>query len=234
MPLTYEQLAPSLYKQARKLVAKSHGRFQTHELVNACWLRGNVQKLKTIKFASKRAYYDMIDYIRDETGLRNDKKAREAGKFVPNAISLHTFIGDEELNGTYFELQETLPGITDRGQERIDTKDLFERLCRGLDWQDALALKLRFIEGFDLEEIGRTIGLTGSRISQLLKNMLPRLKVILENLQANEKMNRRKERPPEKKAEYERLYRNECISRKKHALAVVGEVAGTVVWKKKE
>jgi RNA polymerase sigma factor (sigma-70 family) len=243
MALTYEQLAPALYKQAG-ILAKKCFAFKAHELVAECWLMGNVQKLKSIKFASRRAYYDMIDYIRLETGCRNTKKALAKGKFVPKTYSLSTHLSGEELDGSHYELQELVPGVIDRGSERFDTKDLFDRLCRGLDQQEALILKLTFLENFKRKEVGKVAGLTESRISQLLSNLLPRIATILQNLGYENKMVKIPERTPRVKQNfaggrnsplYNRLYYiankdriakrrkkryNDSPRCKKHALAV--------------
>lgn len=230
MPLTYEQLAPALYKQAMALHRK-YPWFQVNELVAECWLMGNVQKLKSIKFASKRAYYDMIDYIRRQTGSRNTKIALAKGKFVPKTYSLSTYLSGEELDGSHYELQDIAQGVIDLEPERIDTKDLFEKLCKGLSRQETLILKLIFIDGFNQAEAGKVIDFTESRISQLLSNILPRIRIILENLQLTENVNTRRkvEKIPFKAdtPEYRRIYNQRCgkvirerVGRKRHALAV--------------
>ena len=229
MALTYEQLAPALYKQARALAKKCFA-FEADELVAECWLIGNVQKLKTIKYASKRAYYDMIDYIRLQTGCRNTKKAKAKGKFVPKTTSLYTVFGAADDNKEH-QLKDILPGKSDGRMERIDTKDLFEKLCKGLDRQESLILKLIYVDGFNQAETGRVIGHSESRVSQLLKNLLPRIRVILENLKLTENVNKRiKEFKIPFKAdtkEYRRIYHqrngkrlSERATRKKHAGAV--------------
>ncbi len=117
--------------------------------------------------------------------------------------------------------------------EHIDTKDLFEKLCMGLSRQESLILKLRFVEDFEQKRIGKVLDLSESRVSQLLTNLLPRIRVILENLKLTENINnRRNEFKIPFKAdtkEYRRIYQqsnrkmlNEQAGRKKHAIAVHG------------
>lgn len=210
MPLTYEQLAPALYKQATAIQGKLPW-FQVHELINACWVKGNVQKLKNIKFAMKRGRYDMFDYIRGETGSRNRQRAtRKADALRNKGNSEHvlqnhdqpnigiTSLEDSIYNNKNHQCEQNLrkdmiPGKPDTEPERIDTKDLFEKLCKGLDRQDALLLKLFFLKGFNQREASEVIGHSESRISQMLANLLPRIRVILENLQLTENVNNRRE-----------------------------------------
>ena len=184
MPLTYEQLAPHLYKWAGHFARKSLGRFQADELVAEVWLMGKAQKLKSIKFASTRAKHDMIDYIRQQVGRKNQTCKKY--EFRLKTQSLQTHLDDE------YELQETIPSKSDPGFEHIDTKDLFKKLCMGLCRQEALILKLRFLDDMKMIEIGKALDLSESRVSQLLMNLLPRIRVILENLKLTENRNNRR------------------------------------------
>lgn len=248
MALTYEQLAPALYKQARKLCGNISG-FQVHELINACWLMGEIQKLESINFAQARAKYDMLDYIRRETGSRPKQNATRKSDALrnkgsnehvlqnhdhanPTVKSLQTVLWYDK-DGEYL-LQDDIPGKIDAEPENIDAKDLFDRLCRGLNRQESLILKLRFLEDFEMKKIGIVIGVCESRVSQMLANLLPRIRVILKNLRLTEKVNNRREghKPQFKRdardvAEYQhnaylrrRKLAYEARSRKRHALAV--------------
>ena len=257
MPLTYEQLTPALYKQAGKLCDNIPG-FQVHELVNACWLMGNIQKLKTLKYAMGRARYDMLDYIRDETGSRNRQRAtRIADELRNKGGNEHVLQNHDKPNieivslsknlyedGDEMRLEETIPSIREYETENIDTKDLFEKFCRGLSRQESLLLKLYFIEGFTQLETGRVIGFTESRISQMLSILLPRIRIILKNLGYENKIQSKPEKPEREKQNipggrnsplYSRIYylnnRHKIIERRKkryqerknrkyHALAV--------------
>jgi len=64
--LTYDELAPILYKHAYRFAVLSHGRHTAHELISAVWLKGKCQKLPDIKLAHQRIVFDMIDYMRHE------------------------------------------------------------------------------------------------------------------------------------------------------------------------
>ena len=220
MPLTYEQLAPSLYKWGRILSVK-FPRFQAHELINAVWLKGDIQNVKNIRFASKRAKCDMIDYMRDETGYRR--------KFRLHITSLEARLDGDEFNNTEFNLTEVIHDTRSTpGYERIDQKDLFEKLCKGLSRQETLIIKLVYIEGLNQRETSIASGLTQSHISLKLKNLLPRIRVILENLgyecRNTETKEKRAEYQKKSSLEYQRNYYeknkkriNAQIARRRHA-----------------
>ena len=185
MPLTYEQLKPAMYKQARYFARKSYGRFQTEELVAEVWLIGRIQKLKSIKLASARAKHDIIDYMRTQNG----RKGHREYEFNKSITSLQTAMGDSEDDRN---LEVLVASKADPGFEQTETKDLFDRLCRGLCRQETLILKLRFIEDMRQTEIGKALDLSESRVSQLLTNLLPRIRIILENLKLTQNRNNRR------------------------------------------
>jgi RNA polymerase sigma factor (sigma-70 family) len=177
MPLTYEQLAPSLYKWANIFACKFN-EFERDELVNAVWEIGRIQKLKNIKFASRRAKNDMIDYMRRKTDLRIVRRWEEKGKNYPKKVSLQKMMENKESDKPF----QTLQCKTDPGPAEIDTKDLFEQLCKGLDRHDTLILKLMFFEEMNQEEIAKIVGVTESRISQRTANLLLRTRAKLKKL----------------------------------------------------
>ena len=196
---------------------------------------GNVQKLKILAFAKARARYDMLDYIRRETGSRNRQLATRKADALRNKgnnehvlqnhdwpnveiISLEVSAYQEDPNEVSPSgRKDIIPAKPDGRTEQIDTKDLFEKLCKGLCRQDALLLKLCFLEEFNQREAGDVLGHSESRISQLLTNLLPRIRVILKNLGYENEM---RQKPEPDRAEYKRLWRQEKLNRKRHALAV--------------
>lgn len=206
MSLTYEQLAPALHKWAF-IYAKKYPQFQVDELVNAVWLIGRVQKLKHIKFASRRVRYDMIDYMRKQTRCRVDARLRGQGKFVPTTQSLQHRLTDD------LELQDTIAVKTNLEHADIDTRDLFDKLCKGMSRMETLIVKLLFIEGFGQVEIGKVAGLSESRISQMLTNLLPRMRVILKNLGLDERVNRKLGQSPREKQNFGRVRNHRLYNR---------------------
>ena len=163
--LTYEQLAPALYKWA-SILSHRFPMFERDELVNAVWLMGRIQKVKHIKFASKRAKCDMIDYIRMQTGSRLRRK-------LPKVCSLETSI---DSNG---HMLKSIISYTCNGMAEVDAKDLFKRLCKGLSKRDVKVLKLRVLDGLNMREIAEKMGFTQSNASIILERIRERTKEIM-------------------------------------------------------
>ncbi len=65
---TFKEVEKNLYKQALKIINKFPNKYEVDELVNEVWLMGNIQKVKDIRYVSRRAFFDMIDYIRKIEG----------------------------------------------------------------------------------------------------------------------------------------------------------------------
>lgn len=151
--LTFKQIEPHLHKWAKYFRNK---RFQHWELINAVWEMGWVQKLDRIQFASARIKYDMIEYMRNETGFRRVE--------LPKTYSFSSV--DEELT------IEKIIGINDGCFGQVETKDLFEFLLKGLPCKAKLAVHLRYECNYAQSEIAKVIGVSSSRISQILSKAL--------------------------------------------------------------
>lgn len=154
--LTYEQLAPLMYKIAGEFAQASRGRFEPAELVNEVWLKGNVQRLKSIKFAPKRIRYDIIDYMRQQTSCRRKYK-----------IYFHSPQTSPETDLT--DIIFVIPDHT----EEIDDNDFFEYLIKGLDRKCTLTVKL-VAAGFSGYDISRVLGYSLSESHLLLNGKIRR------------------------------------------------------------
>ena len=71
-------------------------------------------------------------------------------------------------------------GTQSRDHDQAAMIDLADALAR-LDPQDRAIVGLRFIAGFDSEEIGRAVGLTPSNVRTRLHRLLERLRRDLEH-----------------------------------------------------
>lgn len=60
--------------------------------------------------------------------------------------------------------------------ERLARRDVWRSVSRGLSPKERLLLILYYMEGLTMEETGRSLGLTESRVSQLHSNLLKRLR----------------------------------------------------------
>ena len=162
--LTFEQLEPALHKWARHFQCND---FEHWELINAVWAKEDVQKLKNIAYASARVKFDMIDYMRDYSKRYQESK----GGFYPST-TLFSVIGSEET-----DFRDTLKAKQDFC--RIESRDLFDILCEGLNRTQKLIMRLRYECDFPISLIGKVIGVTEARISQIHANILVQLKARL-------------------------------------------------------
>jgi RNA polymerase sigma factor (sigma-70 family) len=65
---------------------------------------------------------------------------------------------------------------TDQAMERLEEDDAFQGMLGCVDRIERRILEWRFVEDMTLAEIGASLGITESRISQMLREMMPRLK----------------------------------------------------------
>ena len=136
------------------------------ELVNIVWLMGNIQKLHP-KLWLSRARYDILDWLRSaEMYGRPEAKTYEKRYQVKNPFGL--YFGEENL-----ERKEL--GRLDKSINAVDTKEWLNYVTRYWSRQDKLILVL-MIEGMDQVTISKTIGVSPSRICQLEKMIIERLK----------------------------------------------------------
>ena len=234
---------------AERLISKLPCNVQLDDLISD-GLFGLMEAIQTydpergVKFETycwPRIKGSIFDEIRRQTGSRNRQRAtrkadapRNKGNnehvlqnhdrpnVEINSLSKNIYNDEQDLL-----LIEIVTCKNDCEIERIDTKDLFERLCRGLSRQDSLLLKLYFLDGFNQKEAGDVSGHSESRISQKFSNLLPRIRIILENMRLHENSNdRRKGRKvcfAKDKRDLSEIYRRDkerTKHRKKHALAV--------------
>ena len=145
--LAFEQLQPALHKWARHF---RNNRFQHWELINAVWGMGRVQKLKHIQYASARVRYDMIEYIRKQLG-------RTPKPYTHNLIHYdHEKDIEENLRDKHNVFQQ------------IEISDFFEVLLKGFSRREKIAIRLRYELDFAQPEIAKVMGVTQSRVSQIL------------------------------------------------------------------
>jgi hypothetical protein len=182
--LTYEELEKVLYVVAKKYAKHLGGKVQVDELVNAVWLKGNIQKLPDIRLAWRRAIYDMIDYVRTEFGYKDRCRILSTGKLNPNygrpgpKMRVHMRTIDTCATEDGMTLAETL-GECDLRFNEIDESDFFNFICHNLTRREKLIVSLK-LHGFTHKEVGEVVELAESRVSQILiKEIGPRILVNL-------------------------------------------------------
>lgn len=85
------------------------------------------------------------------------------------------------------QLQDIAVGLEEKNTKEIEEKDVAEVLAESinsLEEKERLAVTLYYYEGMNLKEIGKVLGLSESRISQLLSKVMVLLREKLKNLES--------------------------------------------------
>ena len=143
-------------------------KYEVDELINEVWLIGRVPKLSNIRFAYRRTYFDIIEYIRTQEGRKKlwysqvpDSKYRTHFKSMNADLEFHK--NDTGDHNTY----EIFMGVDDSSFAQVDFKEELNLLMEGFIREQKLIVKLK-LEGFNQTEIGLVIGVSESRISQIM------------------------------------------------------------------
>ncbi len=110
-------------------------------------------------FAYPRIFGAIHDYLREQGWIRK-------GDLTP-VISLDCSIKDKD--GCY--LKDTI-----ESKNENDTEECFEVISVNLDDYSKNILRYYFIEDYSMKEVGDKIGLSESRVSQLIKNYKSEIK----------------------------------------------------------
>lgn len=129
--LTYDELAPILYKYAYQFTNRSKGKYTPHELINQCWLK-RCYDLPNIKMAHSRIRFDMIDYMRQQEGGKR--------KFRINTIQLDIKL----FNPGYIQTFS------------IDTQDEIRHIIQYLSKEDRKICRM-LLKGYTQMEIAEAL-----------------------------------------------------------------------------
>lgn len=172
---SFEELCPALYKWAHYFENRSDGKYEFWELINSVWLRGEIQHLQNIKYVSKKVYHNMVDYIRECESRRGYAKHIALG----NMRSLEYPIKSSKSADEVF-LRDV---ILDRENilNKICAKDVWNLVFNNglLSERKKAILRLMFEEDLTMREVGEKLGISQSRVSQLMKDVMPKLRAAL-------------------------------------------------------
>jgi RNA polymerase sigma factor (sigma-70 family) len=129
--------------------------------------RGN----KPWTFLAPRAMGAMQDLCRETNRLDGGRRSRPAKPHASlDATCEVTGRGDKEV-----ERHEPSDPRAARGQRRRESDDRFRALIKGLARIDRIIVTLFFQEDCTMKEIAGSLGLSESRVSQRMSQLLPRL-----------------------------------------------------------
>ena len=157
--LSFEELEPALHKWAYHF---ENDKFDHWELINQVWLVGSVQKLKHIQYASQRIKWDMMDYMRRVDKIKLKQRLEKRGECFKKTYFLSIFNNDDTQDREY-QIKDLFCS-----DDELEMKDLIGYLMKGCSSTIKLIVKLRLLENFTNCEIGKVVGISESRVSQLL------------------------------------------------------------------
>jgi RNA polymerase sigma factor (sigma-70 family) len=154
---SFEEISHILYKQAHKVKRMFPNKYELDELVNEVWIKGNIQKLSSVKFVAKRAYWDMVDYLRQIEGrqiMRKDVKyPRPSFRTNMHDISIKY---NSEGGVDMFENIENRDHVS---INLVDNRDEIKHLLKCLPQRDFKLLTDFFINEMRLKDVGKSLGI---------------------------------------------------------------------------
>ena len=208
----FEEIKNILYKQAHRIQKIFPNRCELDELVNEVWIKGDIQKLTNCKYISRRAFFDMMDYIRKQYG-RNVMRNNVIKNRPKEDTNMHGF-GHSPNEHESYDFFETIKDHRRGDVSRIEDKDQVKYILSCLPEIESKVLRKYYLEELTLKEIGKKFKLSESRISAIRKEALQLTAIsakllrsnpgILENQRKNNSFNGqifRRDLPSEEKME---------------------------------
>lgn len=167
---SFEQLEKILYKQAHRVKKFFPNRYEVDELVNEVWVKGNIQKLDNIKYVATRAYYDMIDYLREVEGRQFMRKGvfYNRPKYVTNMHNIKRKF-DPDAEHDFFD------DVASERRTDIETmidKEQAEYILSCLPEREAEILRVYYFGEKNLKEVGKELGITEGSVCKIRKRAL--------------------------------------------------------------
>lgn len=155
---SFEELYP-IYQKAAKWIAykySNHYQYEIDELINEAWIKGSAKYATNKNMAIGNARKDMIIYVWSYIG----QPRKMGGKYIHNSkkflVNHPLKLGEKGKNGEHLELKSKCFGGTQAIDNLDEIDDIFNKAP--LTRYEKLILKLRYLGGFDCNEIARIIG----------------------------------------------------------------------------
>ncbi len=153
---TYEELIPIMYDIAKRYASHRH---PVMDIVHDVWVLGRVQHVP-MKFVSKRIQWDIIEILRDLDGARNPN-TRNAKFRARNPLCFGKIEGSSYL---------------DKGMELVDNKDWLDWVIKCLNRGEKLVIVLHYVENMTMNIVGKVLGVSESRASQIHKKAIEKIR----------------------------------------------------------
>lgn len=137
--------------------------------------------LKFATYAQHRVHGAIIDYQRDQIwGKRAAHEARrnpKPGEHCPTVCSLSTLVREEKSTRRMQDRMDSIHSLTDSRQEPKYTEDFLQsRMFKAFRQRERKILFLYYWEEKTMDEIGKEVGLSESRVSQIHTEMLEHIR----------------------------------------------------------
>ena len=217
---TFEQIEGCLYSAAYKIVNNLPNMFsnmyELDELVNTVWLKGNVQRLDHIQLVARKAYFDMIDYMRKTEGrdfMRNGVVSARPREFT-NTHNWGVSSIDQSCKNDLFEERSI-----DNGNQYfncVDNKEEVEYALSRIPIKYSNVLREYYLKGKTLKEIGKKIDKSESLISNWRT-------IALQMLQADRSLENglRVTNAQKKKSSLDGRHKSHCFAKQKKEMVDV-------------
>ena len=164
----YEQIEPTLYKAAYhtlKVLKYERVYFDVEELIAEAWIRGGFENCD---YVSSRAFYNMIDYIREKRGTRSNRI-----KLLRSTFNMSYLERKLKMNDREFFLINPIDYFKD-----MYSFDNLMVLCRkvGLSKLERRVTIEIYYREKNQRETGNVLGYTDSRISQIHSSAIRKMK----------------------------------------------------------
>ncbi len=111
-------------------------------------------------YARTRITGEMNDYLRScNWGTRGKHR---------KAHSIDTVPGYYDDGGQVVTLREVLPARERPAIDELNGRELFNKLIRSLPKREKMVFKLRFLNSLTMKEVAKVVGISESRVSQIL------------------------------------------------------------------
>jgi RNA polymerase sigma factor (sigma-70 family) len=176
----FKEIENHLYKQALRIHTKYPNKCEIDELVNEVWIKGNIQKLDNIKYVSRRAYFDMIDYMRKKEG----RDFMRGGVYTHRSKEINNMHGvdsgsgpnnSHDFNDDFFNAVED---TKEKNEIDVDNKDLVEYIFSCISEKDSNVLRKYYFEELTLKEIAAELNCSMCKVSKMRSEMLQLIPII--------------------------------------------------------
>lgn len=190
----FENLLPDIIKIAKRMSNFWNNKFETNELVSEAWIKGRNLNFTDTPSILRTAKFDMIDYIRQETGRiklcdKEGYKSKYKIQYKPKYI---TNIGYEQDDYGLLDKE-----YIDTNLLNLENKELINILLKEISVQEKTVIEEYFLKEKSIESIGKTMkrirscrgkhikrdGLSFSTISNIKKRGLNNCRIKLKEME---------------------------------------------------